>query len=309
MRSLFGKIVKGLGFNFLWQRIREQQIFRTHKKVASFWENIIQQYSEDQIEKYKLQPKKEFPNGKIIWQYWGQGLDEKELPKVVQICFESVDRYKGEYQVVRLTDDSIKDYIDLPEFVYEKMQNPAFNRVFFSDLLRLALLQVYGGVWLDATILLTDKIPRSYGELDYFVFQRDEHAENKRHWRASYAYYWNWNPRFRVNFLSSIFFAKKETVVVSSLLDLMLYYWRTQDVIIDYFFFQILYDELIRDHLKSYRCPIVDDTFPHLLHTQVDGGLKDLVIKDIFEIQTMHKLTYFKNDGIDRLKERISTYI
>ena len=41
---------------------------------------------------------------------------------------------------------------------------------FFSDLLRVALLKAYGGVWLDVTILLTNRLPGKYEKLDFFMF-------------------------------------------------------------------------------------------------------------------------------------------
>ena len=50
----------------------------------------------------------------------------------------------------------------------------------FTDIIRLALLYNYGGVWIDATILLTDYLPQEYFEMDYFMFQRDDNLENKK---------------------------------------------------------------------------------------------------------------------------------
>lgn len=305
MKKLLSVVQQVPAFKFVWAAMRERKIFREHTKVTDFWRKVIQLYFENKIEKHTLSPKKEFIYDKVIWQYWGQGLDEKNLPEVVKICFDSVEKYKGEHQIIRLTDDSIKEYLDLPDFVLKKRQNPKFKTVYFSDLLRVALLQVYGGIWLDATILLTGEIPKLYGELDYFVFQRDVQARYKSQWKNSYAYYWNWHPKFRVNVLNSMFFAKKDCVVVATLLDLMLYYWKTQDEVINYFFFQILYDELMNNGLASYRCPLVDDTLPHLFQTKINGGLKQVSLSEILESQTMHKLTYFKEDEIARLRKVI----
>lgn len=287
----------------IWKVMRIRRILKQHSRVAEEWREIIEQYYENKIQKHAVVAKKDLQSAKIIWQYWSQGLTESDLPEVVQICFQSVNKYKGEYQVIRLTDKTIQDYIELPEFVWEKRKNPAFKAVFFSDLLRLALLHAYGGVWLDATILLSGNFPDSYGKLDYFVFQRDRNAKNKTLWESSYAYYWNWDPKFRVNLLNSIFFAKKDSKVVNVLLDLMLYYWQTKDKIMNYFFFQILYDELMRNSLAAYQCPIVDDTLPHLLQTKINGGFSTWDHRDILEHQTIHKLTYFDQEGILKLKE------
>jgi mannosyltransferase OCH1-like enzyme len=159
----------------MWGYIREKIILYKHRKTAGFWNQVIRAYFDGKIERYSFIPFRQFPeNKKIIWQYWGQGINEESLPGVVRICFASVDKYKGEYEVIRLCDDTVKDYIDFPGFIWKKRKNGQLSVAFFSDLLRLALLHTYGGVWLDATILLTGFLPEEYVKLDYFVFQRDD---------------------------------------------------------------------------------------------------------------------------------------
>jgi hypothetical protein len=251
-----------------------------------------------------LKPKKQFPDDKIIWQYWGQGINEQELPEIVRICFDSVDKHKDDYQVIRLSDETIRDYIDLPAFVLQKKGNFGFNHTFFADLLRLALLNIYGGVWLDATILLTGPIPESLRKPGYFMYQRSDDEEHKSYWENTYAYYWGWYSGFKVRVLNSIIFAKKNDSVISILLDLMLYYWKTQDCILNYFFFQILYNELITGVLKKEQCPIVSDVIPHFLQTKINGG-KDFITRDDLEQITIHKMAYFNEEAINRLKEML----
>ena len=75
---------------------------------------------------------------KIIWQYWAQGFDGN-LPEVVAECLASVDRYKGNWEVIRLSDNTISDYLDIPDFVWAKRGN-GFSITAFSNVLRLALL-------------------------------------------------------------------------------------------------------------------------------------------------------------------------
>ena len=147
----------------------------------------------------------------------GQGFTN-EIPEVVQICLTSVEKNKGDYQIIRLSDKTIAEYVDLPQFILEKCKNPEFNKTFFSDLLRLTLLNLYGGVWLDATVFLTGLLPQRYAELDYFVFQRDSAEIHKKYWENSYAYYWGWDKRFKVRMLTSVIFAKENNIVISTLL-------------------------------------------------------------------------------------------
>ena len=285
--------------------LRKRKIRKEHRKVANFWHPVIRVYFNGEIEKYSLKQKKQLPENKIIWQYWGQGLTEQELPEIIRLCFESVDKYKEDYLVIRLNDQTISDYIDLPAFVWQKRENPEFTRTFFSDLLRLALLNVYGGVWLDATVLLTGTLPESFRKLDYFMYQRSEEEEHKRYWESTYAYYWGWYRGFKVRMLSSVFFAKKNNALTAALLDLMLYYWKTQNHLLNYFCFQILYNELITGELAQSQCPIVSDSIPHLLQTKVNGG-GGFITKDDLEQVTIHKMAYLNDEAIQKLKEMLN---
>lgn len=298
-------------FRKIWGYIRKKIILNKQRQVADFWNPVIRAYFDGRIEKYSFVPLGKFPeNKKVIWQYWGQGIDEKSLPEVVRTCFASVDKYKREYEVIRLCDDTVKDYIDLPAFVWEKRKNQQLNRTFFSDLLRLALLNTYGGVWLDATILLTAPLPEEYAEFDYFVFQRDDNEENKKILESPFSRYWGWKPGFRVKMLNSIIFAKKESEVIRILMDLLLYYWKTQKQASAYFFFQILYNELMEKSLPDKRCPVVSDFIPHLVQTKLldPSALPLLSFQDILQKSNMHKMTYYTDGSADRFHSFVKEF-
>ena len=303
--TLLNKVSQSSFFQKCWKTLRKRKIRKEHQKVANFWNPVIKAYFKNEIEKYSLKPKKQLPDNKIIWQYWGQGFDRQELPEIIRLCFDSVDKYKDDYQVIRLSDENLSDYIDLPAFVGQKMKNSTFTRTFFSDLLRVALLNVYGGVWLDATVLLTGPFPESFRDLDYFLYQRSGDEVFKSYWEGSYAYYWGWYRGFKVRMLSSVFFARKNNATVAALLDLMLYYWKTQNHLLNYFCFQILYNELIAGEMAKDQCPIVSDTIPHLLQTKINGGRDFITEEDLKQI-TIHKMAYLNEEAMLRLKEMLN---
>ncbi|MCE8953241.1 capsular polysaccharide synthesis protein [Bacteroides thetaiotaomicron] len=296
------RAVKGLVPMKLWNARRTASIIRQHKNVAAFWIPVIEAYYNEEIGSYSLKPKKELDTQKVIWQYWGQGMDKDCLPEIVQICFDSVDRNRGDYRVIRLTDTTVSEYIDLPDFVWRKRENSQFTRTLFSDLLRIALLSVYGGVWLDATILLTGGLPDTYGKYDFFMFQRSEEEKNKKYWEGVYAYYFGWRTDFKVKVLNSIIFAQKDSLVISTLKDLLLYFWETQDSIPDYFFFQILFDELITKRLSNKNCPVINDCIPHIIQTKINGKYEEVSFGEALKLTNIHKMAYFDDAGIMRLK-------
>ena len=83
-----------------------------------------------------------------IWVYWQQGFEH--APEVVQDCFRSIKQHAGEHPVIALTGNNLKDYVDLPDYVWEKHRKGIFTHSFFSDILRFALFAKYGGFWVDA---------------------------------------------------------------------------------------------------------------------------------------------------------------
>lgn len=270
--------------SFLWRKLRERKILATHKRVAAVCGQLTARYREHP-EHFAFEAKKEFGTAKIIWQYWGQGYDD--VPDVVRTCLDSVDKYAGEYTVVRLTDANLSEFLDLPDFVQQKRS--CYSRAHFSDLLRLMLLETYGGVWMDATILMTGPIPPEWRDLDFFVFRRDPSEPDYKYWRNTYAYYYGWAKGFRVNMLNSFIIARKGGRTISGLCDLMLLWWRDHDTLPDYFFFQILFD--------VYDCedvfPLISDTLPHYLQQSINDPDFSLMQRDeILKRFPIHKLTY-----------------
>ena len=111
--------------------------------TAELWRPFLQAYFQGQLPRFNLQAKQDLRGQKIIWQYWGQGLEPEQLPEMVRLCFRSVEQNLGDYQLIRLDDQTLHNYLDLPDFVQAKRQHPAFKPAFFADLLRLALLDIY----------------------------------------------------------------------------------------------------------------------------------------------------------------------
>jgi len=241
---------------YIWRKLREMKILRQHKRVAGICENLIKDYKKSGNE-IRFVPKKQFLNERIIWQYWAQGYDD--VPEVVRQCLDSVDKYASDYTIVRLTDENLAEYIDAPDFIEQK--RGAFSRAHFSDILRLMLLKTYGGIWMDATIMLLGPIPEEIANQNFFVFRRDPNEPNKEYWQNSYAYYYGWANGFRVNMLSSFMVAKKGNKSMSDLCNLILLWWKKNNYLPDYFFLQILFDV----YAPKDNYPLVSDCLPHYM--------------------------------------------
>ncbi len=104
----------------------------------------------------------------IIWCCWWQG--EEQMPELVQLCHARLNQIipadKVELRLVTL--ENYKELVRIPEHIIEKFESGIISMATMSDILRFALLEKYGGYWLDATLFFTDDIPEQYFSRDFF---------------------------------------------------------------------------------------------------------------------------------------------
>ena len=281
----------------LFNKIQNKTYFKTQKMVGEDWDRVLKEYFTNKIETEQIKPKKTFNNEKIIWQFWGQGWDFEKLPDVVKISYKSVEKYKKDYEIIHLDMNNINDYLEIPAYILKKVENKKMGFAHFTDIIRLALLYNYGGVWIDATILLTDYLPQEYFEMDYFMFQRDDNLENKKDWEDYDDFYFSWNNEMKVRVLNSIVFAKKNNEIIKTLLDMLLIFWEHNDLVPNYFFFQVLYTELIENYYKKKQCKIVSDTLTHELIRVWFDKFSQEKLDEITKRNNVHKLTYKIDSG------------
>lgn len=87
-----------------------------------------------------------------VWTMWWQG--EDHMPPGIRACIESQRRYADGRHVV-ITAENYRQYVQLPGCVEHLLAVGRLSVTHFSDVLRCHLLAQKGGLWLDATILLT----------------------------------------------------------------------------------------------------------------------------------------------------------
>ena len=86
---------------------------------------------------------------KIIWMLWLQGWDE--APDIVQACLKTWEAHNPDWMIHALSAPDFYDYVDaatLSSIIGGKHMPPEA----LSDLVRIELLQRYGGVWIDSTV-------------------------------------------------------------------------------------------------------------------------------------------------------------
>jgi len=107
---------------------------------------------------------------KIIWFAWLQGLDN--APDLVHRCFKSWKNKNPDWEINFIDNDNLNLYIDIIEIVDVNRKDISIQGV--SNLIRINLLEKYGGVWVDATCYCCQPLNEwlnDYTESGFFVFR------------------------------------------------------------------------------------------------------------------------------------------
>ena len=85
----------------------------------------------------------------VVWTYMESPKNRKDLP-VMELCLETIKRNTGSCDLRVVTPDNVRDYLPkLRTDIDEKLRIPGR-----ADVIRVQLLKEYGGLWLDADIIL-----------------------------------------------------------------------------------------------------------------------------------------------------------
>jgi hypothetical protein len=115
---------------------------------------------------------------RVIWSFWDT---ENALPPFIAEIMHSWSLWNPNHNIVLLTSENLNCF--LPDNTYEFLKHlPALR----SDLIRLSVLELYGGVWLDSTVVLTQPLdlgplPKSYEGI-YSQHYSNEHRDFPESW-------------------------------------------------------------------------------------------------------------------------------
>ena len=109
----------------------------------------------------------------VIWSFW-----EGQPPDLVLRCFESIrvnNTTRPFIIVSKATLPKFLDKTDFPLFHGRHGNLEDFTKVqYLADWVRLSLLEKYGGIWLDASVICTSSVDSWIVEEDAIVYDSDE---------------------------------------------------------------------------------------------------------------------------------------
>jgi hypothetical protein len=289
MRSIntYISIFKTMGFSYcireiyrrlLWMGksrpvIEQQDAERCAKYLYRHYKSLIEKRI-DSVSVEKCLPHKD------IWVFWAQGLEQ--APVIVKKCVESIRKYCDGCAIHIIDENSFPDYVSMPDYILERYHSKSMSCAAFSDILRTALLVKYGGIWVDATVLLTGSLPEVITKSSLFLYQKPLLSNT---------------PHFGSNWLIS---SEKNNPVLQRQLELLYAYWKDNRTAVNYFIYHVfLY--LISVHnceIKELcgRMPYIDNSCPHLMQFRFSFSYNSELWSYILSQSSVHKLTYKYKD-------------
>lgn len=211
-----------------------------------------------------------------VWFLWLQGIEQ--APDLVKKCYQSLAENMTEREIILLTEDNYRNYVKFPEYIQDKIDLGMITKTHMSDLLRIELLNRYGGTWIDATVYCSGKnIPNYMLNSDLFLFQ-------------------NLKPGLdgQSTCISSWFITASTNNPILLLTQSLLYeYWKTNTRMVDYFLFHDFFQLAIEAYPNEWNKVVpFSNSIPHILLLRLFEKYDETIWHSLISQTPFHKLTY-----------------
>lgn len=244
--------------------------FKTQKKLKRKYSYVLKN---NETLNFDSLPKKQ---SNKVWFCWLQGVDN--APFLVKQCYNSLEKYLTNKEIIVLTSDNISDYVQFPKHIMGKWKKGIITNTHFSDILRIEILINHGGTWIDSTVLCTGKdIPDYIFNSDLFFYQilkpgRDGHSINLSSW-----------------FMSS----STNNKILLNTRSLLYEYWKKNNSLVDYFllhtFIEIVFDKYPEERKKIVKSC---NSVPHMLLLDLFEPFDEMRYGVFKQMTNFHKLNY-----------------
>lgn len=257
---------------------------KSQKYIATI-ESKVDEILAPVVEEFKNRPDEATPvEGKIpIWCCWWQGT--QQMPEIARMCHERLKQRipadKAELHIITL--ENYKDYVDLPKHILDKFDRKIITMTTMSDVLRFALLEKYGGYWLDATVFFTGEIPEEF-------FSGNFHCQRMHSDPVKVA-----REACRGNWCGFSMAGPKHSIVFQFMNAAFSYWWEHYDTIIDY----VLIDYMLWTGFRL--IPGIHATIDKVpdnnedifeMYQRLNQPYSSELMAELTRRNVMHKLTY-----------------
>ena len=220
-----------------------------------------------------------FPQNDVenpIWIYWNKGIEQ--APIIVQKCYESVCKHSNQ-KIILLNDQNLADYIRLPDYIEKKKDTEQISIARYADLMKFALLEHYGGTWIDSTVYLTDPIPDMILNSDFFAVRNSLLLID--------------NP---VLYPAWFLHAKKGNKTIREIRNVAFAYWLKNEHVIEYMLTNLIITLVVKSN------PEVEKAIPYM-----NSDYSECLVKVLADDYSEENWNWFKKlTGIHKLTYKLS---
>lgn len=220
-----------------------------------------------------------------IWICWWQGIDY--APELVKKCVESVFTYMPDKEIHIITRENYQSYVKFPAWITEKWEKGIISDTKISNMLRLELLIQYGGVWMDATVLLTGRIPEWVYQNNLFFFSTSRDYDITRIYNNYFMY------------------AARGQRFMKALCELHYIFWKKENKVHEYFLWHLFANMCAEKYAEDLKgIYFIPDNIVHLLSHSILEPFDERYWKEVTKVTNIHKLSW----KIDISGEKEGTY-
>lgn len=221
-----------------YEKKSQSQILDAYAKKDAYILNYLEKLLSDVIgyykkDNYNLKVSSTEPDKKKVWIFWWTGIEG--MPEIVKACVKSIRRNIDNHEIVMLDKSNYYRYITLPEIIIDKHEKGVMGHAHFSDIVRFSLLAVYGGMWIDATVFLSQPIPPNIFSMKWYTL---------RSYDTNAVYYSK--SRWCGYFIEG----DSDFLLFPFVRDCLIAYWKRKNEVIDY---------LMMDYVIGLACKYIDD--------------------------------------------------
>ena len=233
---------------------------------------------------------------KNIFVFWAQGKDN--MNPVAKEAFKRLKHFFNDYNIYFIDSNNYSQFVRIDEKIVNLYNNKKISIQSFSDVLRVHLINKYGGYWCDLTLLFFSKLDlfEKINEFDFYSLNNNTKEKRKI-----------WGKVYDVKYTTYFFGSKKNNAVLTTLIKLFNAYYDKFNFSMDYFLNDYLFI-LCSKYAIGENCletiPF-DDYKPYVLQNLLLGNSKNVSKFDL--IKSPQKINW-RNFDLEKFDNIIDEY-
>jgi len=163
-----------------------------------------------------------------IYILWFQGFEN--APDIVKRCIDSWKYYNPTWNIQIICNDNLIKYLNIEDYI--QINKLTINNTALSDVIRIILLKLYGGLWVDATTFCNKPLDdwlNEYISEGFFAFDKPGPDRLISSW---------------------FLYSDIDNYIINSWFDLTIKYYKINNTPHTYFWFHYLFGQLYNSDIK-----------------------------------------------------------